>query len=97
MTNYPTIFLTALLASLAFTPMVRRVAVNHGWLDAPNDKRRIHRRPVPRLGGVAIFGSILFSLAAISLVDHDILGALQTNHGPSLTLLVPATLLFLFG
>src|SRR5437660_5672482 len=97
MRNYPTIFFMALLGSLAFTPMVRRLAVNRGWLDAPNDKRRIHRKAVPRLGGVAIFGSVLFSLAAISLVDHDILGALQTNRGRLLTLLVPATLMFVFG
>ena len=97
MTNYPTIFFMALLASLAFTPLVRRLAVNRGWLDAPNDKRSIHHKAVPRLGGVAIFGSVLFSLAAISLLDHDILEALQTNRARLLTLLVPATLMFLFG
>jgi UDP-GlcNAc:undecaprenyl-phosphate GlcNAc-1-phosphate transferase len=97
MTNHFTVFFMALLASLVFTPLVRRVAVNRGWLDAQNDKRRIHRKPVPRLGGVAIFGSVLFSLAAISLLDHDILSLLQAKHSRLLALLVPATIMFLLG
>lgn len=40
--------------STGLTPLVRRVAVGRRWLDAVDSARKIHRSPVPRLGGVAI-------------------------------------------
>lgn len=42
----------------ALTPVVRQYALDHGVVDMPND-RKIHRRPVAYLGGVAIFGAFL--------------------------------------
>ncbi|MAE72079.1 MAG: hypothetical protein CME06_16625 [Gemmatimonadetes bacterium] len=46
----------AFIASLAATPMVRRVASWLGAVDHPGG-RRVHQRAVPRLGGVAIFAA----------------------------------------
>src|SRR5262249_50594477 len=48
-------FLTALLLSFILTRVVRDVAVARGWVVAPASERHIHARPIPRLGGVAIF------------------------------------------
>jgi UDP-GlcNAc:undecaprenyl-phosphate GlcNAc-1-phosphate transferase len=42
-------------ASFTLTPLVRAVARQRGWLDCPDGERKIHRLPVPRLGGVAVF------------------------------------------
>lgn len=56
----------ACLLSYAFTFGVIAFARKAGWLDRPTiERRRIHKTPVPRLGGVAIFlafviGSLLF-------------------------------------
>src|SRR5258706_4669566 len=47
--------------SLAVARVSRRV----GLLDQP-EPRRVHRRPVPRLGGIAIF----ISFAAVSLLVY---------------------------
>ncbi len=55
----------ALLAVVAFsmavllTPIVRNHALRYGWVDAPDHGqvggRKLHRSPIPRLGGIAIF------------------------------------------
>src|SRR5439155_20707862 len=47
-------FLLALLIAAMLTPNVRRFAEAHGWLDQPKDSRRVHRRAVPRVGGLAV-------------------------------------------
>ncbi len=49
-------FLIATLLSLALTPLVMRVAFAIGAVDKP-EERKIHKRLMPRLGGVATFVS----------------------------------------
>ena len=52
--KYVFVFLSGLLVTWLLTPGVARVARSLGMLDIP-DERRIHTRPVPRGGGVAVF------------------------------------------
>ena len=40
--------------ALLITPLVRRKAIEFGAVDLPDHGRRIHLRPTPRLGGIAI-------------------------------------------
>jgi UDP-GlcNAc:undecaprenyl-phosphate GlcNAc-1-phosphate transferase len=47
-------FLMALALSLLLTPFVGRVARSRGLVDLPSG-RKIHPRPIPRVGGIAIF------------------------------------------
>ena len=47
------------LASLIFVEMMKRVAVFLKVLDIPNDKRKIHTKPMPLLGGLGIFFAFL--------------------------------------
>jgi UDP-GlcNAc:undecaprenyl-phosphate GlcNAc-1-phosphate transferase len=65
--------LSAVLA-LMLTPLVRTFARARGWLDQPDGRRKTHRAPVPRLGGVAVFGAFVGSglvLAAGGLPGGD--------------------------
>lgn len=55
-------FSVAFAISLAATPLVKNLAYQIGAVDVPNDDRRIHKRPIPRLGGLAIFYGFLISL-----------------------------------
>ncbi len=55
------------LSALLATPLVIRGAVKWGWYDVPSDGRRVHTRPVPRLGGVAVFVATAAGLAASAL------------------------------
>ena len=50
--------LLALGLSYLLTPVVRNLAFRFGVVDKPN-KRKVHQKPIPRLGGVAIFLSFL--------------------------------------
>src|SRR5436189_4190209 len=52
---------------VALTPAVAGMARRFGAVDVP-DERRVHRIPIPRLGGIAMFfGIIVPSLAFLDL------------------------------
>ena len=47
--------LVALVVSFLTTPVVKTFAYKVGAIDVPKDARRMHKVPIPRLGGLAIF------------------------------------------
>lgn len=49
----------------ALTPMMIRLAPRIGAVDVPQDDRRLHSRPIPRSGGIAIFAAFLLALGMI--------------------------------
>ncbi len=55
---------------LALTPLVARLAPRIGAVDDKSDRPRVHERPVPRIGGVAIVVAILVP-AAVLLGDES--------------------------
>ncbi len=74
--RYPAAFISALLMALYATPICRRAAIKYGVLDQPNADLKAHTEPTPYLGGVAIFGAFLFSLALTYDFDVQVLGIL---------------------
>jgi len=56
---YLAIFAASLVVSAVLARLVRDVANVHGWATAPESARHKHLRPVPRLGGIAILGSVV--------------------------------------
>ena len=62
-------FMVAFAFTFATTPLVRRLAFKIGAIDVPKDKRRVHKKPTPRIGGLAIiFG---FAVAVLCFVELD--------------------------
>jgi len=58
--------LIAVIVTYLLTPYVRNVAIQQGAVDDPNvDDRRVHTKPIPRWGGLAIYAGIV---AAIGIV-----------------------------
>jgi UDP-GlcNAc:undecaprenyl-phosphate/decaprenyl-phosphate GlcNAc-1-phosphate transferase len=55
----------ALATVVATTPLARWIALAVGAVDRPGG-RRVHTRPTPRLGGIAIFAGIVVAIAAAS-------------------------------
>ncbi len=53
--------LSAAFLTLALTPLLRRVALATGFVDQPAG-RKLHTRPVPYLGGVALITSVLIGM-----------------------------------
>jgi UDP-GlcNAc:undecaprenyl-phosphate/decaprenyl-phosphate GlcNAc-1-phosphate transferase len=61
-------FLLALGVVLVLTPAVGRFARILGVVDQPGESRRMHVRPIPRLGGIALlFGIFIPALAFLTL------------------------------
>lgn len=56
----------ACVVSLLLTPLVKNLAFKFGAVDDPKrDDRRVHKEPLPRWGGIAIYGGFLVSLLAV--------------------------------
>ncbi|MGN1345555.1 MAG: MraY family glycosyltransferase, partial [Eubacteriales bacterium] len=53
----------AALLAYTMTPVVRVIAFKIGAVDVPLDNRRIHKKPIPRIGGLAIYLS--FALTTV--------------------------------
>jgi UDP-GlcNAc:undecaprenyl-phosphate/decaprenyl-phosphate GlcNAc-1-phosphate transferase len=60
----------ALCAGL--TPLVRRYALAHGIVDAPSSARKIHKREVAYLGGVAIFAAFLVTVLLVLPINRQL-------------------------
>lgn len=97
MNTYLTLFIIALGASLFLTPVIRRLAQRFGWLDVPKDERRMHNAPIPRLGGVAIYASMLLALVSLPLVDNLVKRSLVEHGREIIAVFVSSTLIFFFG
>ena len=54
--------LTALVVSFLMTPVVKSFAYKVGAIDVPKDARRMHHKPIPRRGGLAIFAGFMVSI-----------------------------------
>ncbi len=66
---------SGLIAFLA-TPLVKSLAYKVGAIDVPKDNRRMHKEPIPRLGGLAIFIAFLFSTIVFGNIDRTTQGIL---------------------
>lgn len=47
------------LLSFLLTPLTIRYAERLGAIDVPNDERRVHAKPIPRTGGIAVAASFV--------------------------------------
>lgn len=66
----------AVLISYLATPLVKNLAYKVGAIDVPKDNRRMHKMPIPRLGGLAIFIAFLFSVILFADIDRQMQGIL---------------------
>jgi len=95
--TYFALFLIATFASLVLTPLIRRVCERLNLLDVPLDERRMHRKAVPRLGGVAIYLACVIALSALPLVDNMLTQTLRTYTAEIFVALIPATFVLFLG
>jgi UDP-GlcNAc:undecaprenyl-phosphate GlcNAc-1-phosphate transferase len=69
------IFLIALFSSMIMVPFLMRWAVDTGTLDAP-DLRKVHKKAIPRIGGVSICMGWFFSLLIYVDMTQQVRGVL---------------------
>jgi UDP-GlcNAc:undecaprenyl-phosphate/decaprenyl-phosphate GlcNAc-1-phosphate transferase len=88
----------AFLFSLVLTPYVRDIARKFNLVDRPDSGRKIHREPIPRVGGVAI--AFAYILAFVFILVAPYRGLSQDIHAAvprAMTLLPAAGLIFAIG
>ena len=62
----------ALVVSFLMTPVVKTFAYKVGAIDVPKDARRMHKVPIPRLGGLAIFIGFMVSMLLFVPITPEI-------------------------
>lgn len=78
-------FIVAWIAGLILVPMVRKVALKLGLVDRPGG-RKIHKNPVPRVGGIALFLAGIMGALPFLFENRETMG-----------ILAAATFVFLIG
>ena len=73
---YIVTFILSLILSLYLTPVMRRAALQFGIVDHPDGKLKTHKKPMPYLGGIAIYLAFLLALAFSFEFDQEVLGLL---------------------
>lgn len=66
----------AFLISFAATPMVISLAHKVNAIDVPKDARRVHKKPTPLIGGLAIFYGFVVSVLCFATIDRETMGIL---------------------
>jgi UDP-GlcNAc:undecaprenyl-phosphate GlcNAc-1-phosphate transferase len=98
-TAYLIVFAVAMVTTLVATPVMRRLAIRTRVVQAP-DERRVHERPTPLLGGLAMGLGLVAGMAVAWRLDalHDIF--FLTNGGRAtepIGLLIAAVMMLVVG
>ncbi len=96
MRTYLVAFVLSLLTGLVLTRVLRDLAHRYGLYDSGGG-RKIHKQPIPRLGGVAVVLSMCLPLVGLGFWQNDISRALWMDQPLLLSLLGGGGLLFLVG
>lgn len=66
MTSYLVVFGVAAAVTVLATPLVARLVRRLGAVDTPTDPRKVHRDPVPTMGGLAMVAGFVVAIAVAS-------------------------------
>ena len=58
-------FIAALVATLIFTPVVRALAMRWNIVDSPDGHRKLQKKAIPLLGGIAVFAGWWLGLGSV--------------------------------
>ncbi len=68
------VFDVSFALALILTPVFKRLSAQWGYVDAPDQERKIHTQPMPLLGGVAVFGAFALNILFNYLVVLPLAG-----------------------
>lgn len=66
-------FIFSILISYFITPFVIKLAYKIGAIDVPKDNRRVHKKPIPRLGGISIAFSFFITTILFNNITKDLI------------------------
>jgi len=96
MKTYAFVYLGATLLAIITTPMVIRIARWLNIVDTP-DVRKVHSRPVPRIGGVAIFLSVMAPVIPVLFAPNLVGESFRLMQSKLLVVLLATAGMFLVG
>ena len=74
MSDHLVVFLLAVVVTALATPLCILIAPKIGAMDIPKDKRRVHKKPIPRFGGFAIYLGMLTGFFRLGNKSEQMLG-----------------------
>lgn len=77
------VFDVSFALALVLTPVFRRLSHQRGWVDQPDEERKIHTTPMPLLGGLAVFSAFAASLLFNYLIVLPVAGRVDLPAGLS--------------
>jgi UDP-GlcNAc:undecaprenyl-phosphate GlcNAc-1-phosphate transferase len=80
-------FLSSFVISIFFFPVIIKVSRIKNLFDSPTLNRKIHQKPIPNIGGVVIFFTVLFCFLVFSNKNENQINAFLASF----------VLIFLFG
>ncbi|MHC4116298.1 MAG: WecB/TagA/CpsF family glycosyltransferase [Planctomycetota bacterium] len=96
MKTYLTIYFGTVLAAMILVPIVSRLAKRYHLVDVPGP-RKVHKIPVPRIGGIVFVISTLALVLPVFFLHNDIGQSFRANQREYVFLLVSACLIFIMG
>lgn len=96
MKTYATIYLGSTLLALVITPLVILVARHLKVVDAA-DIRKVHSRSIPRIGGVAIFASVMCLMVPLLFLQNVIGDSVRNILLRLIVVFSAATFIFIVG
>jgi UDP-GlcNAc:undecaprenyl-phosphate GlcNAc-1-phosphate transferase len=80
------VFFVTFMISFLLTPLARRLAFKLDVLDYPKDARKLHKKPIPYLGGVAIYVAAMVGMFLFLELDRT-----------TVSVMVGGSLIFILG
>ncbi|MFO0725570.1 MAG: MraY family glycosyltransferase [Myxococcota bacterium] len=97
MLTYLGAFLCAAVVAALLTPIAHRVGILIRAVDHPGDPRKIHKVPIPRIGGLAVVGAFFAPLIGLAIYTNRISGAIYQDLRLVGALIVGTTGIVLLG
>jgi UDP-GlcNAc:undecaprenyl-phosphate GlcNAc-1-phosphate transferase len=96
MKTFLCVYLGSALLATIMTPIVIMLARRIKAVDCPG-VRTVHTRPIPRIGGLAIFLSTMFLIIIVLFLNNSIGKAFRDMQLQLITLFCSATFIFMIG
>ena len=96
MKTYVTVYFGTMLMAMVLVPIVSRLAKRYRFVDEPGP-RKVHEKPIPRIGGIALFLSTLFLIIFVYFLGNPISEYYHEMGTEFLVLLVGGGFIFVVG
>jgi UDP-GlcNAc:undecaprenyl-phosphate/decaprenyl-phosphate GlcNAc-1-phosphate transferase len=90
-------FILSMLSAALLTPWVRKLALRIGAVDHALSSRKIHGRPIPRLGGLAIAGAFYAPLLGLIVFQSGVGALFLAQKNLAIGLIVGGSAIVLLG